>query len=144
MIPALYEGFGGDYSLLDKQPLKLYGYRIYRFKPFSSDTFGKGDTGAPEVDDTTIPSVDSDGFSTFGLRYGQLYDAQAEARYYHFDKRAQMAFVGGELPVHGLSVGHWTPFSAHSICMNGIHRISPGRIKYRHRSLFCASGCALT
>jgi hypothetical protein len=55
MIPALYEGFGGDYSLLDKQPLKLYGYRIYRFKPFSSDTFGKGDTGAPEVDDTTIP-----------------------------------------------------------------------------------------
>lgn len=110
MIPALYEGVGGDYSLLDKQPLKLYGYRIYRFKPFSSDTFGKGDTGAPEVDDTTIPSVDSDGFSTFGLRYGQLYDAQAEAWYYHFDKRAQMAFVGGELPVHGLSVGHWTPF----------------------------------
>lgn len=110
MIPALYEGFGGDYAFLEQEKMKLYGYRIYRFKPFSSDTFGKGDAGAPEVDDTSIPTVDSDGFTTIGLRYGHLFDAQAEAWYYNFDKRAQMAFAGTELPVRALSLGQWTPF----------------------------------
>ncbi|XBS71431.1 hypothetical protein ABK905_11140 [Acerihabitans sp. KWT182] len=124
MIPALYQGYGGSYSLPVNPDVKFYGYRIYRFKPFSSDTFGRGDTGSPEITDTTIPSVDSDGFTTLGLRYGQLYHAKAEAWYYHFDKRAQLAFAGAEIPVQSLQVGSWTPYwGGRSMSMNGIRPI---------------------
>ncbi|MEN3752016.1 hypothetical protein ABC733_02805 [Mangrovibacter sp. SLW1] len=110
MIPLLYQGYGGSYALPFARQVNLYGYRIYRFKPGSSDTFGKGDVGAPEVDETSLPSVDSDGFSTVGLRYGQRYGATAEAWYYHFDKRAQLAYTGAEIPISGLAVSGWTPF----------------------------------
>ncbi|WP_413742781.1 hypothetical protein ACL2XO_11890 [Sodalis sp. RH15] len=110
MIPALFQGLGGSYSLPINPDIKFYGYRIYRFKPFSADYFGRGDTGSPEITDTSIPSVDSNGFTTLGLRYGQLYHAKAEAWYYNFDKRAQLAFAGAEIPVQSLKVGSWTPY----------------------------------
>ncbi|WP_435947816.1 hypothetical protein [Dryocola sp. BD586] len=104
------KGAGGSYSLTNDENLKLHGYRIFRYKPYSSDTFGKGDAGAPEVDETNIPSTDTDGFTTVGLRYGKLYSARAEAWYYNFDKRVQLAYGGLELPVEGLRFSGWTPF----------------------------------
>lgn len=110
MIPALYQGFGGTYALPMTDDLKLHGYRIYRFKAESSEHFEKGDAGYPEIDDTSIPSVDSDGFTAFGLRYGKLYDAKAEAWYYDFDKRAQMAYGGVEIPIQSLKFDGWTPY----------------------------------
>ncbi|MEG3136071.1 hypothetical protein SC206_21150 [Rouxiella sp. T17] len=110
MIPGLYQGFGGSYALPVAKDLKLYGYRIYRFKPESSETFGKGDAASPEVEDTGLPSIDSNGFTTFGVRYGKLYDAKAEAWYYDFDKRAKMEYAGVEIPIKSLSVGGWTPY----------------------------------
>ena len=110
MIPALYEGGGGTYALTGDENFKLNAWRIFRFKPYSSDTFGKGDAGAPEVDETNIPSTDTNGFSSFGLRYGKLYNARAEAWYYDFDKRVRLAYGGLELPVTALRLGTWTPF----------------------------------
>ena len=47
MIPALYQGFGGSYALDKQGDLKLHAWRIYRFKPLSSDSFEKGDAGSP-------------------------------------------------------------------------------------------------
>ncbi|MDF7658092.1 hypothetical protein PUG81_03860 [Erwiniaceae bacterium L1_54_6] len=110
MIPALYEGFGGSYALNDTGDFRLNAYRIYRFKPESSDEFGKGDAGAPEIEDTSMPSVDSNGFTTVGLRYGQQWNTLAEAWYYNFDKRAQLGYGGVQLPVSALKFGNWTPY----------------------------------
>ncbi|UGS39577.1 hypothetical protein G163CM_02600 [Pseudocitrobacter corydidari] len=110
MIPALYEGFGGNYSMPFNEDIKLHGYRIYRFKPMSEEHFVKTDTGTPEVDDTSMPGVSSDGFTTFGLRYGRLYGATAEAWYYDFDRRARMAYAGTEIPIQPLKMGQWTPY----------------------------------
>lgn len=110
MIPALYQGFGGSYALNEKGDFKLNAYRIYRFKPLSADRFTQGDAGNPEIEDTSVPSVDSDGFTTLGLRYGQRWNTTAEAWYYNFDKRAQLAYGGAEIPVPGLKMGSWTPY----------------------------------
>ena len=110
MIPALYEGFGGTYALTDDESLKLNMYQIYRFKPYGSDSFGKGDAGAPEIDETSIPSMDTNGFTTAGLRYGRLYQSKAEAWYYNFDKRVQLAYGGLEFPISALKFSEFTPF----------------------------------
>ncbi|MGK3123747.1 hypothetical protein ACCY16_06425 [Candidatus Pantoea formicae] len=110
MVPALYQGFGGSYALNSSGDLKLNAWRIYRFKPLSSDQFGKGDAGNPEIEDTSIPSVDSDGFTTLGLRYGQQWSTSAEAWYYNFDKRVQLGYGGVQLPVESLKMGSWTPY----------------------------------
>ena len=110
MIPALYQGFGGSYALNNSGDLKLNAWRIYRFKPLSSDQFGKGDAGDPEIEDTSIPSVNSDGFTTLGLRYGQQWSTSAEAWYYNFDKRVQLGYGGFQLPVESLRMGDWIPY----------------------------------
>lgn len=110
MIPALYEGFGGSYAFSEAQDLKLSAWRIYRFKAMSSSTFSKGDAGSPEIEDTSVPSVDNNGFTTVGLRYGKRWDTKAEAWYYNFDKRMQMGYGGVEIPVRGLAFGQWTPY----------------------------------
>ncbi|WP_409076613.1 hypothetical protein ACF2G4_22915 (plasmid) [Pantoea sp. C3] len=110
MVPALYQGFGGTYALNQKGDFKLNAYRIYRFKPLSSEHFEKGDAGNPEIEDTSVPSVDSDGFTTLGLRYGRRWNTTAEAWYYNFDKRAQLAYGGAEIPVAGLKFSNWTPY----------------------------------
>ncbi len=112
MIPALYEGFGGTYALPFNPDIKVYGYRIFRFKPFSEDSFIKGDAGNPEIPETDTPQTDSNGFATAGVRWGHRYGANAEAWYYNFDKRLQLAYAGFQMPLDSLKMDSWTPFWA--------------------------------
>jgi hypothetical protein len=106
------------------EDIKLHGYRIYRFKPMSEEHFVKTDTGTPEVDDTSMPGVSSDGFTTFGLRYGRLYGATAEAWYYDLTVAHAWPTPVRKFPSSRSKWASGHPILARSICMNGTRMIN--------------------
>lgn len=110
LIPALYEGVGATYQLPRNKDLTFSGYRIYKYKPLDEDSFVREDAGSPRVTDTKMPVVTSDGFTTLGVKYDKHFGPSAQAWYYDFDKRAQLAYVGGQLPIKALQFGRATPF----------------------------------
>lgn len=91
MIPASFQGV--SVVVKDLVPdLTLSGYRMYRFRPWWSASYGRTDTGSTVFNAGQVAPTDSDGFAALGASYSGKH-LTASGWYYDFTDRLQLAYA---------------------------------------------------